>query len=279
MKSCHRVLLAFILLFATSWTLAQAPPKREFRGAWLATVTNIDWPSSAGISSQVQRDQLTTMLDKLAATGINAIVFQIRPACDAFYASPYEPWSSWLTGTQGIAPGNDYYDPLQFACQEAHKRGMEIHAWFNPYRVKLSASSPQLASNNVAVQHPGWAITCPDGYTLLNPGLDSVRNHVARVIADVVRRYDIDGVHMDDYFYPYSEHSFGTLDMETFRLNPRGFSYPDSLKPWRRNNVNLLIKMIYDSVQAIKPVVKVGMSPFGIWKNGIPAGTSGTSGY
>ncbi|MCX6144207.1 MAG: family 10 glycosylhydrolase [Ignavibacteriales bacterium] len=178
-----------------------------------------------------------------------------------------------------MAPSYDYYDPLVFACQEAHKRGMEIHAWFNPYRVKLSASSPQLAANNVAVQHPGWAITCPDGYTLLNPGLDSVRNHVARVIADVVRRYDIDGVHMDDYFYPYSEHSFGKLDLETFRLNPRGFSYPDSLAPWRRNNVNLLIKMIYDSVQAIKPVVKVGMSPFGIWKNGIPAGTSGTSGY
>ena len=279
MKSCHRVLLAFILLFTSSLTLAQVPPKREFRGAWLATVTNIDWPSSSGISSQVQRDQLTAMLDKLAAAGINAVVMQIRPACDAFYASPYEPWSSWLTGTQGVAPSNDYYDPLQFACQEAHKRGMEIHAWFNPYRVKLSATSPQLATNNVARVHPDWAIECPDGYMLLNPGLSAVRNHVARVVADVVRRYDIDGVHMDDYFYPYSEHSFGTLDMETFRLNPMGFSYPDSLAPWRRNNVNLLIKQMYDSVQVIKPAVKVGMSPFGIWKNGVPAGTSGTSGY
>ena len=279
MESCHRVLLAFILLFISSLTFAQAPPKREFRGAWIATVTNIDWPSSPGISSQVQRAQLTTMLDQLAAAGINAVVFQIRPACDAFYASPYEPWSSWLTGTQGVAPSNDYYDPLQFACQEAHKRGMELHAWFNPYRVKLSASSPQLAANNVAVLDSAWTLTCPDGYMLLNPGLSQVRDHVARVISDVVRRYDIDGVHMDDYFYPYSEHNFGTLDLKTFQSNPLGFSYPDSLAPWRRNNVNLLIKQIYDSVQAIKPVVKVGMSPFGIWKNGVPAGTSGTSGY
>jgi uncharacterized lipoprotein YddW (UPF0748 family) len=287
MKSCHRVLLAFILLFTFSLTLAQAPPKREFRGAWVATVTNIDWPSSAGISSQVQRAQLTTMLDQLAAAGFNAIVLQIRPACDAFYASPYEPWSSWLTGTQGVAPSNDYYDPLVFACQEAHKRGMELHAWFNPYRVKLQGKLPTypnspatLDSSNVAVRHPSWAITCPtDGYVFLNPGLSEVRDHVARVVADVVRRYDIDGVHMDDYFYPYAEHGFTTEDMETFRLNPNGFRYPDSIASWRRNNVNLLIKQMYDSVQAIKPVVKVGMSPFGIWKNGVPSGTSGTSGY
>jgi len=280
MKSWLKVFL-FACLFTSSMTLleAQPAPKREFRGAWVATVTNIDWPSGPGISSAVQRAQLTTLLDKLAAAGVNAIVFQIRPACDAFYASPYEPWSSWLAGTQGQAPSNDYYDPLEFAAQEAHKRGMEIHAWFNPYRVKLGSTSPQLAPTNVANVHPDWAIPCPDGYMFLNPGLSQVRNHVARVVADVVRRYDIDGVHMDDYFYPYAEHGFTKEDLETFRLNPRGFAYPDSLAPWRRDNVNLLIKQMYDSVQAIKPVVKVGMSPFGIWKNGVPAGTSGTSGF
>jgi uncharacterized lipoprotein YddW (UPF0748 family) len=271
------VLLSF---FFVSIVLSQVSPKREFRGAWVATVTNIDWPNSPGNISSAQQTQLTTLFDRLAAAGVNAIIFQIRPACDAFYASPYEPWSSWLTGTQGQAPNNAYYDPLEFAAQEAHKRGMELHAWFNPYRVKLSSSSPQLAATNVAVVHPDWAITCPtDGYVFLNPGLQQVRNHVAKVIADVVRRYDVDGVHMDDYFYPYPEHGFTNEDLPTFQQYSNGFAYPDSLAPWRRNNVNLLIKQIYDSVQAIKPVVKVGMSPFGIWKNGIPSGTSGTSGF
>lgn len=280
MKSWHKVFL-FAMLFTSAFTLleAQTAPKREFRGAWVATVTNIDWPSSPGVSSSVQRSQLTSLFDKLAAAGVNAVIFQIRPACDAFYASPYEPWSSWLTGVQGQAPSNDFYDPLEFAAQEAHKRGMEIHAWINPYRVKLSSTSPQLATTNVAVVHPDWAINCPDGYVLLNPGLPQVRDHVAKVVADIVRRYDIDGVHMDDYFYPYPEHGMTNQDMGTFQTNPNGFAYPDSLAPWRRNNVNLLVKQMYDSVQAIKPVVKVGMSPFGIWKNGIPAGTSGTSGY
>ncbi|MGA3246040.1 MAG: family 10 glycosylhydrolase [Bacteroidota bacterium] len=282
MKSWHKVFL-FACLFTCTMTLidAQPAPKREFRGAWIATVTNIDWPISVGESmSLAQRQQLTALLDKLAAAGINAIVFQIRPACDAFYNSPYEPWSSWLTGTQGVKPV-DGFDPLEFAAQEAHKRGMEIHAWFNPYRAKLSRNSPsQIDSTNVIRRHPDWAITCPtNGYVFLDPGLPLVRDHVARVIADVVRRYDIDGVHMDDYFYPYAEEGFTKEDSATFRIYHRGFSYPDSLAPWRRDNVNLLMKMIYDSVQAIKPVVKVGMSPFGIWKNGIPAGTSGTSGY
>jgi uncharacterized lipoprotein YddW (UPF0748 family) len=288
MKLCSRLFVSLFLISTFGALVsAQTPPKREFRGAWIATVTNIDWPASVGESvSAWQRQQLTTLLDKLAAAGINAVIFQVRSACDAMYNSPYEPWSSWLTGTQGVKPV-DGFDPLEFAAQEAHKRGMEIHAWFNPYRVRLrkappySFSSPdQLAATNVAMQHPDWAIECPtDGYTFLNPGLFEVRDHVAKVIADVVRRYDIDGVHMDDYFYPYPEHGFTKEDLETFRLHPNGFAYPDSLAPWRRNNVNLLIKQIYDSVQAIKPVVKVGMSPFGIWKNGVPAGISGTSGY
>ena len=284
MKRRHKVFL-FACLFTSTMTLieAQSAPKREFRGAWIYTVgaPSSDWPTSVGETmSFAQHQQLTTLLDKLAAAGINAIVFQVRPTCDALYNSPYEPWSSWLTGTQGVKPV-DGFDPLEFAAQEAHKRGMEIHAWFNPYRAKLSRNSPpQIDSTNVIRRHPDWAITCPtNGYVFLDPGLPLVREHVARVVADVVRRYDIDGIHMDDYFYPYAEEGFTKEDSATFRIYHRTFSYPDSLAPWRRDNVNLLMKMLYDSVQAIKPVVKVGMSPFGIWKNGVPAGTSGTSGY
>jgi uncharacterized lipoprotein YddW (UPF0748 family) len=281
MRPWNRLVILTASSFVSfSLAFSQAPPKREFRGAWIATVTNIDWPSSPGISSQVQQSQLTSLLDKLASAGINAVILQVRPACDAFYASPYEPWSSWLTGSQG-APPSSYYDPLQFAVQETHKRGMELHAWFNPYRVKLSATSPSVldSTKNVSVLHPAWAIKCPDGYVFLDPGLQPVRDHVARVIADVVRRYDVDGVHMDDYFYPYPEHGFTTEDSATFRLNARGFAYPDSLAPWRRDNVNLLIKQVYDSIQAIKPAVKMGMSPFGIWQSKLIPGIAGTSAY
>lgn len=282
MKSWHKVFL-FACLFTITMTMieAQTAPKREFRGAWVATVSNIDWPTSVGETmSAAQGQQLTSLLDKLAAAGINAVMFQVRPACDALYNSPYEPWSSWLTATQGLKPV-DGFDPLEFAVQEAHKRGMELHAWFNPYRVKLTRTSPSVldSTKNVSILHKDWAITCPDGYVFLDPGLPTVRDHVAKVVADVVQRYDIDGVHMDDYFYPYSEHGFTKEDSETFRIYRRTFAYPDSLAPWRRDNVNLLVKQMYDSVQAIKPWVKVGMSPFGIWKNGVPAGTSGTSGY
>ena len=210
MKS-WRTSLLFVLVAATALSMldAQVAPKREFRGAWVATVTNIDWPSAPGAVPSFQRSQLTTLFDNLAAAGVNAVIFQIRPACDAFYASPYEPWSYWLTGTQGAGP-SDGYDPLEFACQEAHKRGMELHAWFNPYRAKLTRSSPpQIDSTNVIRRHPDWAINCPtNGYVFLDPGLPLVREHVARVVADVVRRYDIDGIHMDDYFYPYAEEGF-----------------------------------------------------------------------
>ncbi len=279
-------LLVVLLTAVVSGLSAQSPsvlaassvPKREFRGAWIATVTNLDWPSSRGLSPATQRSQLTAILDNLAASGVNAVIFQVRPECDAFYNSPYEPWSYWLTGTQGTAPG-DGYDPLTFAVTEAHTRGMEIHAWFNPYRAYRETDTYPTAANHVTKLHPEWVLTCPDGYKFLNPGLQEVRDFVAKVIADVVRRYDVDGVHMDDYFYPYPEHGFTKEDTSTFHQYPRGFAFPDSLAPWRRDNVNLLIHQIYDSVQAIRPVVKVGMSPFGIWKNGVPQGIAGMDAY
>ena len=215
------------------------------------------------------------MLDQLVAAGINAVVFQVRTECDALYKSAYEPWSFWLTGIQGTGPF-DGYDPLEFAVQEAHKRGMELHAWFNPYRAYREANTYPTAANHVTLQHPEWILTCPDGYKFLDPGLPAVRDHAAKVIADVVRRYDVDGVHMDDYFYPYPEHNFTTQDAATFASYSRGIT---TIGDWRRDNVNLLIRQIHDSVQAIKPFVKVGMSPFGIWRPSNPPGISGLDAY
>ncbi|MBE0557047.1 MAG: family 10 glycosylhydrolase, partial [Proteobacteria bacterium] len=248
-------------------------PKREFRGAWIATVTNLDWPSSRGLTAQQQRNELVAILDALYASGINAVVFQIRPECDALYISPYEPWSYWLTGSQGTGP-NPVYDPLEFAVSEAHKRGMELHAWFNPYRAYRETNTYPTHATHVTKTHPEWILTCPDGYKIVDPGLPQARDYIAMIVADVVRRYDVDGVHMDDYFYPYPEHNFTVQDSASFRDYSRG--YPDSLKgDWRRGNVNLLVQQMYDSVQAIKPWVKVGMSPFGIWQNGVPPGIFG----
>lgn len=263
----------------TPYTAAAGSPalKREFRGAWIASVLNLDWPSSPYASPQQQRNELVNLLDKLYAAGINAVIFQIRPQADSFYNSPHEPWSYWLTGTQGKAP-NPFYDPLEFVVDEAHKRGMEIHAWFNPYRSVRSIQTAQntpgfISSTAVSVVHPEWHLTIGD-LKILNPGLAVVRDYDAMIIADVVRRYNVDGVHMDDYFYPYPPDNITMQDLETFSAYPRGFT---NIGDWRRDNVNLLIKQIYDSIQTIKPWVKFGMSPFGIWKPGVPQGISSAS--
>jgi uncharacterized lipoprotein YddW (UPF0748 family) len=273
--SGRRIIGILLALAIAACVLAQQPPKREFRAAWVATVTNLDWPSSPGLSVATQQSQLTGILDGLQASGINVIVFQIRTECDALYASPVDPWSYYLTGTQG-APPSPFYDPLEFALREAHKRGMELHAWFNPYRARRQQSGYTPAANHVTVAHPDWVITCPDNYKLLDPGLPMVRDYVAGIVADVVRRYDIDGVHFDDYFYPYPEHNFTNQDETTWQTYPRGFVDKSS---WRRDNVNLLMRMVHDSIQAIKPFVKFGISPFGIWRNGVPSGISGLDAY
>lgn len=256
-------------------------PKREFRGAWIATVTNIDWPSSSaqgvGVGA-LQQSQLTSLPDNLRAAGFNAVIFQVRTECDAFYASPFVPWSYWLTGTQGTPP-SPFYDPLQFAVQVAHSRGMEIHAWFNPYRA-VRPSTYVRAGNHVSNTHPEWLLNFPLITTkILDPGLPQVRDHVAKIVSDIVRRYDIDGIHADDYFYPYPDGSFvgiTTEDSTTYRIYGGG----DLDKGhWRRENVNKLLQQIHDSLQVIKPYVKFGMSPFGIWKSGTPAGISGLDAY
>ncbi len=233
----------------------ERPPQlaREFRGAWIATIYNLDWPSSKGLSASAQQAELRAMLDKMVALKMNAVVFQVRPQCDAVYQSPFEPWSPWLTGTMGRSPG---YDPLAFCIREAHARGLEVHAWFNPFRA-LSNNSQQVAGNHVSRNAPH--ITKRYGsMTWCDPGHPETREHALRVIMDVVRRYDIDGVHLDDYFYPYPS---------------GGLRFADGKTPaQRRAHVDGFVSSLYSAVKREKPWVRVGISPFGIWRPGVPSG-------
>ncbi len=254
--------LLFLLVPALLVNAQIDSPKREMRGVWVATVTNIDWPNSSGTSSSIiqsQKNDLANIFEYHKSYGMNAIFFQVRTICDALYKTNIEPWSGYLTGTQGSAPSDTNYDPLQFAIQEAHKRGMELHAWLNPYRAELSGGS-QVSINHVINKHPEWILKCTTSeYRFLNPGLPEVREYVVKIIMDIVRRYDVDGIHFDDYFYPYTE--YGPFnDDETYNKYPYGFTDRAS---WRKNNVNLLCKMIDDSIKAVKPWIKFGISPSG----------------
>ncbi len=226
---------------------------REFRGAWIACIYNIDWPSSKGLSASSQQAELRGILDKVAALKMNAVVFQVRPQCDAVYQSSIEPWCPFLTGTMGRSPG---YDPLAYCVQQAHARGIEVHAWFNPFRA-LSNNSQQVAGNHITRSSPH--ITKKFGsMTWCDPALPDTRSRALSVILDVVKRYDIDGVHLDDYFYPY----------------PSGdLRFPDGKTPaQRRSYVDGFVSSLYSSVKSQKPWVRVGISPFGIWRPGVPTG-------
>ncbi|MDF1612208.1 family 10 glycosylhydrolase [Stygiobacter electus] len=254
-------------------------PKREFRATWIASVTNIDWPSSRGQSVEDLKKSLTDLLDAIKDANLNAVFFQVRPECDALYKSSIEPWSYWLTGTQGKAPA-DNFDPLEFAIQEAHKRGIELHAWLNPYRAR-QASTYTRDANHISNTKPDWIMKFGNLW-ILNPGKPEVRNYNLQVVMDIVKRYDVDGIHFDDYFYPYppdnmaSNASYNSYDDKDFANDPRGFTSKDD---WRRDNVNILMKAISDSVHKIKPHIKFGISPFGIWKNGVPSGITGMDAY
>ncbi len=256
----HNRLFTLVFLLIALQTTAQNNPKREFRAAWIAHVANIDWPSSKTLTAEAQRAEFVAILDHHKQAGMNAVVVQVRAACDATYPSDIEPWSEWLTGQQGRAPN---YDPLAFMIAETHKRGMEFHAWFNPYRAVLNANSSNIAPSHVTNQHPEWIQTY-NTVRVLDPGLPAVRQYVISVIMDVVRRYDIDGVHFDDYFYPYPQTGFTFADDNTFAGNNRGFTDKND---WRRDNVDLLIKNVADSIKSVKKYVKFGISPFGIWRN------------
>ena len=270
-----RPLLLFAVLFATA---AQSQPaKHEFRGAWIASVVNLDWPSCQSCSSASQQAELVSILDGLEAAGVNAVVFQVRTESDALYNSPFEPWSYWLTGSQGTAP-DPYYDPLAFAVDEAHTRGMELHAWINPYRADRGDSYSKAASH-VTNTNPEWLLSFSTGIRILDPGLPEVRDRVASIVGDIARRYDIDGLHYDDYFYPYPGTGFSGISNEddaTYALHNRGIV---DRGDWRRDNVNLLVAQIQDTLQAVRPDVVHGVSPFGIWKSGTPSGISGLDAY
>ncbi|HEY4194556.1 MAG TPA: family 10 glycosylhydrolase [Mucilaginibacter sp.] len=246
----------------TDTVVIKPEPKREFRGVWIATVVNIDWPSDVHLPVERQKQDLINILDANQRAGINAVIFQVRPAADAFYAKSIEPWSRWLTGKQGQAP-DPFYDPLEFAITECHKRGMELHAWFNPYRATFDSNFRSLSPNHITNLQPSWFFTY-GGIKLFNPGIPEVRDYIVKVILNVVDNYDIDGVHMDDYFYPYKIDGQRINDDQTFRTYGGDFT---DIKDWRRNNVDLLIKTLADSIHKHKSYVKFGISPFGIWKN------------
>jgi len=246
-------------------------PLREFRAAWIASVWNVDWPSRPGLSGQQQRSELIEILDVVADLKMNAVILQVRPEGDALYRSSLEPWSHWLSGTQGQPP-SDGYDPLEFAVGEAHARGLELHAWFNPFRARTSRKQP-VASNHVSRRHPDWLLRAGT-QDWLNPAIPEVRRHVVRVLTDVVRRYDIDGVHLDDYFYPYPKHTFSGMrlqfdDSESYESYRRSGGGLD-VHAWRRSHINQFVEELNESIKEVKPWLKFGISPFGIWRPGHP---------
>jgi len=255
---------------------APEPPDlpREFRGVWVATVANIDWPSKKGLSTEEQKAELVEILDTCVETGLNAVVFQVRPECDALYASDLEPWSEWLTGVQGQAP-DPYYDPLEFAVSEAHARGLQFHAWFNPYRAKTKQAG-ECAETHVSKTRPDL-VRDYAGYLWLDPGEPEVMDHSTRVIMDVVRRYDIDGVHFDDYFYPYPDDTDFPDDASYERYRGGGGTLERA--DWRRRNVDNFVRRVYRAIKDEKPRVMFGLSPFGIWRPGNPEGIQGFDAY
>ena len=249
------------LLCLTLFATAQLVPQQEFRGVWIATVDNIDWPQKNQFNVDSQKADFIRQLDLHQMNGMNAVVVQVRPATDAFYPSPFEPWSQWLTGTQGKAPF-PFYDPLQFMIEEAHKRGMEFHAWLNPYRANFSIGKASIAPDHITKKHPEWFVNY--GTTkYFDPGNKEGQKWVVNVIRDIVSRYEVDAIHMDDYFYPYRIHGKEFPDQKTYALYGNGMSKDD----WRRSNVDSIIFAINKTIKESKPWVKFGISPFGVWRN------------
>ncbi|WPV01073.1 family 10 glycosylhydrolase [Mucilaginibacter sp. cycad4] len=256
-------LFILIYLLATGAVRAQTiTPKREFRGVWVATVENIDWPHKPAETTEQQQTELLAIFDAHQAAGINAIILQVRPAADALYAKSREPWSKYLTGKQGQAPA-PLYDPLSFAINAAHERGMELHAWFNPYRATKDDNFSGLSPHHITNIRPGWFFIY-GGQKLFDPGIPEVREYIVQVILDVVDNYNVDGIHLDDYFYPYHIAGQQIHDQQTFAKYGTGFA---DINDWRRNNVNLLVKMLNDSIHQHNPRIKFGMSPSGVWAN------------
>lgn len=282
MKLSASILLLALALPTPLLSQEDVPPvTREFRGVWVATVGNIDWPSRPGLNVWEQQGELIAILNRAVQLHMNAIVLQVRPAADAMYASSLEPWSEYLTGQMGRPP-EPAYDPLAFAVEEAHKRGLELHAWFNPFRAHHPSAKSDISTNHVSMTDPEL-VRQYGRYEWMDPGDSMVRHRSIAVITDVVKRYDVDGIHIDDYFYPYKEKdSAGTL-----------LDFPDSVTwkryvasggtltrdDWRRSNVDAFVRDLYSSIKKTKPWVKFGISPFGIWRPGYPEQIKGFDAY
>lgn len=266
---------------ATAQTASATPPEapREFRGVWVSSVYNGNWPSKKGLPVAQQQAELVAIMERAKSLNLNAVIFQVRPGADAMYASKIEPWSEYLTGVQGKPP-EPFYDPLAFAVQEAHRRGLQLHAWFNPYRA-ATRNTGDFASNHVSRTMPD-AIKKLDKLMWMDPGNKQAQDQTIAVIADVVSRYDVDGVQFDDYFYPYASEVKNTgmdfLDDNTWQQYQAGGGKL-SRSDWRRNNVDNLMRDVYATVKKIKPRVYFGIAPFGIWRPGHPAGIVGMDPY
>jgi uncharacterized lipoprotein YddW (UPF0748 family) len=248
-----------LILSISSLTACTQTPKAEFRGLWVATVENIDWPSKRGLDSIAQQKEFIHLLDLVVENNLNAVIVQVRPCADAFYQSPYEPYSAYLTGQQGKDPG---YDPLAFMVQACHERNIQFHAWFNPYRAVQNIQTNRLAENHATRQHPDWFVTYGN-QKIFDPGQPEVWSYVVKIISDVVTRYDIDGVHLDDYFYPYRMPGKVFPDTKTYMKYGNGMPKAD----WRRHNVDTVVHLLHDAIKSIKPNIAFGISPFGVWRN------------
>jgi uncharacterized lipoprotein YddW (UPF0748 family) len=312
--------ILFLLISFNQYAFSQSPPKREFRGIWIASVANIDWPSRPDLTAEQQRNEFRAILNQHQKNGINAVIVQVRPAADAFYRSSFEPWSEWLTGEKAKAPDPEY-DPLTFMIEEAHERTMEFHAWLNPYRAIFDANRFYAEKSHVHLdtlkghlkeliesdssntngvlsdddyrdlvqlldldtsillyRHPEWFLQYGNKI-YFDPGIPKVQEHIYNVVGDIVERYDVDAIHMDDYFYPYRIAGLEFPDSLSFKKY--GTTYSEDLKDfWRRENVNTIVQNLNKTIKAIKPYVKFGISPFGVWRNAStdPAGSNTRAG-
>jgi uncharacterized lipoprotein YddW (UPF0748 family) len=257
---------------------ASSAAAREFRAAWVATVANINWPSKPGLSTAQQQNEAIVLLDFLKAHHFNAVIFQVRPQADALYQSKLEPWSYYLTGIQGKAP-DPYYDPLTFWVEAAHERGLELHVWLNPYRAHHVAGGV-VSDSSMVRRMPGQVVKLKEGYWWFDPAQKATQDHGVAVVMDIVKRYDIDGVHFDDYFYPYPSYN-GNEDFpdSTSYAQYRADGGKSGRGDWRRESVNSFIHRLYDNIKAEKKHVKFGLSPFGIWRPGYPGSVSGFDQY
>jgi uncharacterized lipoprotein YddW (UPF0748 family) len=261
MKKTYQYFI-FMLLFSNySISQNQKNPLFEFRGVWVASINNCDWPSAKTLTVDQQKAEFIQLADLHKRNGMNALIVQVRPAGDALYPSKYEPWSEYLTGKQGVAP-TPYYDPLQFMIDETHKRGMEFHAWLNPYRAVFNIKESSVAASHLSKIHPEWFLNF-DGKKYFNPALPEVRNHFVKIVTDIIERYAVDGIHIDDYFYPYRVTGKEFPDAKYYKKSGSKLNKDD----WRRSNCDSIIKQLWTVINNQPRRVKFGISPFGVWRN------------